>query len=329
MKITQLAIAFLLSVSIISCQNLASVSIETEADSVSYVLGAYQGQNMMQNFERSKIDSLVNMDLYFEAFNAATQEKDLKINPDSTQGVLEQFFQTLQTSQMLAAQDTTGMIPAFSPEQSLVDTISYLLGADFGKGLVENFKKDGLDSILSVPIIIDGYVSALKNDELKIDPKENMQMLDIFFKKFQEDQMKAKEMEMESKYESNKKSGDEYLALNKGLETVTVTASGLQYEIITEGNGPKPLTSDKVSVHYHGTFVDGSVFDSSIERKKPEKFGVTQVISGWTEALLLMPVGSKWKLSIPYNLAYGTQERGSIPPYSTLIFEVELLEIVK
>ena len=322
MKITQLAIALLLSISIISCQNMTSVSIETEADSVSYVLGAYQGETMIENFERSKIDSLVNMDLYFEAFNAVTNDKDLKINPDSSQGVLQQFFQKWQTSQMLVAQDTTGTVSAFIPEQSIVDSISYLLGADFGKGLVNNFKKDGMDSILSVPLIIEGYVSALKNDELKINPKENMEMVDAFFKNLQEDKM-------ESQFGDNKRAGEEYLAINRGLETVTVTESGLQYEIIVEGNGSIPTAADKVKVHYHGTFISGEVFDSSVDRGEPATFGVTQVISGWTEALQLMPVGSKWKLSIPYDLAYGVQERGSIPPYSMLIFEVEVIEIVK
>ena len=100
-----------------------------------------------------------------------------------------------------------------------------------------------------------------------------------------------------------------------------------EYEIITEGTGEIPTENDRVKVHYTGTFLDGKVFDSSVERGSPAVFGVTQVIKGWTEALQLMPVGSKWKLYIPYDLAYGTQDRGSIPPYSTLVFEVELLGI--
>jgi FKBP-type peptidyl-prolyl cis-trans isomerase FklB len=126
-----------------------------------------------------------------------------------------------------------------------------------------------------------------------------------------------------------KRAGEEFLAKNKGLEEVTTTASGLQYEVITEGKGAIPTFNDKVKVHYHGTFVDGTVFDSSVDRGEPSTFGVGQVIKGWTEALQLMPVGSKWKLYIPYDIAYGAQGRGSIPPFSMLIFEVELLEIVK
>ena len=106
-------------------------------------------------------------------------------------------------------------------------------------------------------------------------------------------------------------------------------ASGLQYEVITEGAGVKPKASDSVKVHYHGSLLDGTVFDSSVSRGEPATFGVTQVISGWVEALQLMPVGSKWRLFIPSELAYGAQGAGqSIVPHSTLIFEVELLEIV-
>ena len=111
-------------------------------------------------------------------------------------------------------------------------------------------------------------------------------------------------------------------------DRVKTTASGLQYEIMKEGTGPKPINSSSVTVHYHGTLIDGTIFDSSVDRGSPATFGVTQVISGWTEALQLMPQGSKWKLFLPHNLAYGERGAGAqIGPFSTLIFEVELLEI--
>lgn len=131
------------------------------------------------------------------------------------------------------------------------------------------------------------------------------------------------------KYGKNLKEGEEFLAQNALRDGVTTTESGLQYEIIKEGKGKVPTTADKVKVHYHGTLIDGTVFDSSVDRGEPIVFGVTQVIKGWTEALQMMPVGSKWKLYIPYDLAYGEREAGQIPPYSTLIFEVELLGIEK
>ena len=131
------------------------------------------------------------------------------------------------------------------------------------------------------------------------------------------------------KYGDTKTKGEQFLVENGLKEGVITTASGLQYEVIKMGKGKKPVATDKVKVHYHGTLIDGTVFDSSVERGEPITFGVTQVIAGWTEALQLMPVGSKFKLYIPQQLGYGGQQAGSIPPYSTLIFEVELLGIEK
>jgi FKBP-type peptidyl-prolyl cis-trans isomerase FklB len=131
------------------------------------------------------------------------------------------------------------------------------------------------------------------------------------------------------KYGNTKEEGEKFLAENALREGVITTASGLQYEVIKMGKGKKPVATDKVKVHYHGTLTNGIVFDSSVDRNEPITFGLTQVIAGWTEALQLMPVGSKFKLYIPHQLGYGSQQAGSIPPYSTLIFEVELLGIEK
>jgi FKBP-type peptidyl-prolyl cis-trans isomerase len=130
--------------------------------------------------------------------------------------------------------------------------------------------------------------------------------------------------------QSNLESGNSFLEENRKRDGVNVTGSGLQYEVLKEGTGEKPAAEDRVRVHYHGTLIDGKVFDSSVDRGEPAVFGVNQVIAGWTEALQLMPVGSKWKIYIPSELGYGERGAGGdIGPNSTLIFEVELLEIVK
>ena len=131
------------------------------------------------------------------------------------------------------------------------------------------------------------------------------------------------------KFEAIKKEGEDFLARNATREGVLTTSSGLQYEILNQGNGPKPGPADSVTVHYHGTLIDGVVFDSSVHRGQPATFGVNQVIAGWTEALQLMPVGSKYRLYIPQELAYGANPHpgGAIKPYSALIFDVELLNI--
>ena len=138
-----------------------------------------------------------------------------------------------------------------------------------------------------------------------------------------------KEKALEAKYADYKKENEEFLANNKGKEGIQVTASGLQYKVITEGKGEVPTKESRVKVHYKGTLIDGTQFDSSYDRKEPTTFRADQVIKGWTEALTMMPVGSKWELYIPQELAYGSREAGKIKPFSTLIFEVELLEIEK
>ena len=148
---------------------------------------------------------------------------------------------------------------------------------------------------------------------------------------YMRDGMEAiKEKALAVKYADNKAAGEKYLAENKGKEGVVTTPSGLQYKIITKGTGAIPADTSKVKVNYKGTLIDGTEFDSSYKRNEPATFRANQVIKGWTEALTMMPVGSKWELYIPYDLAYGSRETGSqIKPFSTLIFEVELLGIEK
>ena len=167
-----------------------------------------------------------------------------------------------------------------------------------------------------------GVEAMCEHKPLEIDIQEAQQLLNTYFTKLQE--------EKEAASADKRKAGEEFLKENAKREGVKTLDSGLQYEIINEGKGAIPTANDKVKVHYHGTLIDGTVFDSSVKRGEPAVFGVTQVIQGWVEALQLMPVGSKWKLFIPYNLAYGERGAGSmIQPYSALIFEVELLDIVK
>lgn len=148
---------------------------------------------------------------------------------------------------------------------------------------------------------------------------------------FMNTQMEAiKEKANAAKYADNKAAGEKFLAENKGKEGVVTTPSGLQYKILTKGTGAIPADTSKVKVNYKGTLIDGTEFDSSYKRNEPATFRANQVIKGWTEALTMMPVGSKWELYIPYDLAYGSKETGGqIKPFSTLVFEVELLDIEK
>lgn len=138
-----------------------------------------------------------------------------------------------------------------------------------------------------------------------------------------------KEKALEAKYADYKKKNEDFLAQNKTKEGVKVTPSGLQYKILKEGKGAVPADTSRVKVHYKGTLIDGTQFDSSYDRKEPTTFRANQVIKGWTEALTMMPVGSKWELYIPQELAYGAREAGKVKPFSTLVFQIELLSIEK
>ncbi len=194
-----------------------------------------------------------------------------------------------------------------------MEKISYALGLSIGNNLSES-KLTSLD----YNKLAQGIKDALEHNRPEISLQEAQAILQKFF---QEQQAKANAQSIEA--------GRKFLAENAQRPEVTTLPSGLQYEIITAGNGPKPTASDTVRVHYEGTLLDGTVFDSSVRRGEPATFGVTQVIAGWVEALQLMGVGAKWKLFIPSELGYGARGAGqSIPPHATLIFEVELLDIV-
>ena len=195
-----------------------------------------------------------------------------------------------------------------------MDKISYALGLSLGNNLLSS----GIKS-LNIEKLARGIQDVLEQEKPEITYQEAQEIIDEYFRKLQEQSSEKTISEGKAFLESN----------GKRPEVITLK-SGLQYEIINKGNGNLPKASDKVRVHYHGTLIDGTVFDSSVRRGEPATFGVTQVISGWVEALQLMPVGSKWKLYIPSNLAYGAQGAGQhIGPHTTLIFEVELLDIVK
>jgi len=190
--------------------------------------------------------------------------------------------------------------------------VSYSLGMN----IVANLKQQGLDS-LDQKAFAEGLRAALAGDSTLISDEESNQLLQAYFTELQ--QKKAK---------MAAKEGEDFLAENAKREGVTVTASGLQYEVITPGEGPKPAATDQVTVHYKGTLIDGKVFDSSYDRGQPATFGLNQVIAGWTEGVQLMSAGAKYKFYIPYNLAYGERGAGGeIPPYAALVFEVELIKI--
>lgn len=201
-----------------------------------------------------------------------------------------------------------------------LNRISYALGLSMGN----NFKSSGIDSI-DVKDFADGVAAVFNGDTPKMSYDEAKAVIREYFTEME----KKQQAEAQRMGEINKKAGENFLAENGKRPEVKTTASGLQYEVIAEGEGPVPTSTDQVEVHYTGRLIDGTVFDSSENRGVPATFGVTQVIPGWVEALQLMKAGSKWRLFIPSQLAYGANGAGNtIGPNATLIFDVELLKVI-
>jgi FKBP-type peptidyl-prolyl cis-trans isomerase len=195
-----------------------------------------------------------------------------------------------------------------------IKAVSYCVGMS----IAESLKQQDLDKI-TPEVLAEAVKDVFAGAEPKYSPNEANSIIQSYINTMNE-----------SKFGAVKEEGEAFLAENATKEGIITTPTGLQYEVVTEGEGKKPAATDNVKVHYHGTLIDGTVFDSSVQRGEPATFGVHQVIPGWTEALQLMPAGSKYRLYIPQNLAYGATPHpgGAIKPYMTLVFDVELLEVL-
>ncbi|WP_085296807.1 FKBP-type peptidyl-prolyl cis-trans isomerase [Cognaticolwellia mytili] len=200
--------------------------------------------------------------------------------------------------------------------ETIEQRVSYGVGRQLGDQLRNNpFKEFDVSAVQA------GLADAIANAASQVSDEDLNEAFGIVSQKMQElEQAEAKEKSAE---------GEAFLVENAKRDEVTTTESGLQYEVLATGEGEKPTAASTVRTHYHGTFINGDIFDSSVDRGQPAEFPVGGVIAGWTEALQLMTEGSKWRLYVPYNLAYGERgSQGAIPPYATLVFEVELLTIV-
>ncbi len=213
--------------------------------------------------------------------------------------------------------------------KSEVDTVSYALGLNMSTQLKLNFDD------INKELFIQGFQNGADSTDVLLKDVDLNTMLSAFFQKRQVAQQQQAQEEASKKAEIEfaevKKAGEDFLAENKSKDGVKTTASGLQYVIMKEGNGEKPAATSQVKIHYHGTSLDGKVFDSSVDKGEPIVMGANQFVKGFSEGLYLMNVGSKYKFFIPQDLAYGANSRpgGPIKPFESLIFEVELLEITK
>lgn len=274
----------------------------------------------------------------FASCTAQAPKADLKNDVDSlsyafgvaqSQGFGNYLTQQLRIDSAQIGDVVKGLIDGAAGKDAK-SQMAYIEGLKVGKMIAENWVSvitsdvyaDDSTKSIDKDNLVAGFIAGVLNKDQKMTMEEAQEYVQAVMEA-------ANEKKMEAQFGSNREAGEKFLAENKTKEGVQVTPSGLQYKVIKQGKGAVPTTTDKVSVHYRGTLIDGTEFDSSYKRNKPTEFGVTQVIKGWTEALTMMPVGSKWELYIPQELAYGSRNQGQIKPFSTLIFEVELLDIVK
>ena len=274
----------------------------------------------------------------FASCTAQAPKADLKSDVDSlsyafgltqTQGFKDYMVHQLRVDSANIGDLVKGLVDGAAGKDAQ-SQIAYVEGLKIGKmmaeswvsGLTSDVYADDSTKSIDKDNLVAGFIAGVLGKDMKMNMEEAQTYV-------QEVMTAANDKKMEAQFGENREAGEKFLAENKTKEGVQVTPSGLQYKVIKQGKGAVPTATDKVSVHYRGTLIDGTEFDSSYKRNKPTEFAANQVIKGWTEALTMMPVGSKWELYIPQELAYGSRNQGQIKPFSTLIFEVELLDIVK
>lgn len=318
---------------LVSCgtNSTPKASLKNEVDSISYAYGVnLADQGLMEYLEQlGVIESASNIEYDYQMKISAADsteiddlQKEMKTKIDSLNKAnapkLNEFLKGVKEA--LSAGDKKS---SYYQGLSIGNQISEQMIPQFNS-LV--FASDTTQKINNDQLIA-GLVGTLKNGNLAMSKMDAGTYVQSKIEQAQQQSQSKNEEELKVQYKDAIEEGEKFLSENAEKEGVIVLPSGLQYEVINKGSGAIPSESDQVKVHYHGTLLDGTVFDSSVERNEPAVFGVTQVIAGWTEALQLMPVGSKWKVYIPYDLAYGAEDRGAIKPFSTLIFDVELLSI--
>lgn len=281
-------------------------SLDTERDKIGYMIGLDVGRSIAP----------VSPDLDWVAFEKAIRNAFVGGKPLLDEAQAKAVGQTLM--QRIAARN--GQAPAGAQPPALAkDKVGYLVGSDVGRSLAP------IKAEFDLPTLLQGARAAIGGGKSLLPEAEATALRDSFSKRLQ-----ARMAEEASKAaEKNRAEGTAFLAKNKQVKGVFVTPSGLQYMILRQGTGPRPKPAERVKVNYHGTLLDGSVFDSSVDRGQPAEFALNQVIPGWTEGVGMMPVGGKYRFWIPSNLAYGEKGPPGIGPNATLVFDVELLQVVQ
>lgn len=298
-----LAIAAMATAATVSAQD--KKTLDSERDKVGYMIGLDVGRSIAP----------VGPDLDWVAFDKAIRNAFDGGKPLLSEAETKSVAQTLM--QRIAARN--GQAPAGAQLPALAkDKVGYLVGSDVGRSLTP------IKAEFDLATLLQGARTALANGKSLLADAEANALREAFSKRL-EAKMAA---EASAAAEKNRAEGAAFLAKNKQVKGVFTTPSGLQYMILRQGTGPRPKPSEKVKVNYHGTLLDGSVFDSSYDRGQPAEFALNQVIPGWTEGVGMMPVGGKYRFWIPGELAYGAKGPPSIGPNATLVFDVELMEVL-
>lgn len=290
---------------------------KTYEEKLSYALGILASSSVIQKLEDNKLTHLIIPEKMAKGINDFVAGKEIEIEPEKAKENLNRFFRSLQE---------TGKIPEMQAKDK--EVLSYSIGVDAIREIYGQITESGIDSIIDVNIVLTAMNDFILNRKVHINANDAQSMIEEFFTKAN----KEKNEKMLVQFEGNKNEGLAYQEENKKKKGVKVTQSGLQLEVIREGKGKQPKLGDTVSVHYTGTFINGEKFDSSYDRKEPFVFVVDYnypVISGWIEGAQLMKEGGKYRVVLPYELGYKDQMRGPIVPFSTLVFEMEIISVNK
>lgn len=307
---------------------LSQTPLTSESDTLSYAFGIYLSDNGLNDY-LTQMGVLTDTTDISQKYQQRIEEATDKKQKEALTAELKAELNSINAENQDNLQQLLKGIREKLEKQESNDNKAYTKGLEIGDQLLnmsKRFESEALnetEETINNSALYEGIKNNLSKEPLRINNSK-----DIIENKMASIAEKA-EQEQKRKSAETIAQGEKFMAENAKKEGVVTLPDGLQYKIIKEGNGSIPTASDKVEVHYKGTLIDGTVFDSSIDRGQPITFAVTQVIPGWTEVLQLMPVGSKWEVYIPYDLAYGSRDAGKIPPYSDLIFEIELLDIVK
>lgn len=305
------AVALCLAVASLFVLPAVAQTLEDERERISYMVGMDVGQSL------APIGPDLDYDAFERALANAFQGGDPLVDQEDAQAI---GMVLMLRAAHRAGQPMQGLPPGSPPPEVDPEQVGLMVGADVGRSLAP------VSDEIELPVMMRALRTRIEGGELLLGQEETDALRTAFSARMQE-RMQAEAAQLG---ERNRAEGEAFLAENRGQKGVITTPSGLQYMVIRQGSGQRPLPSDRVRVHYHGTLLDGTVFDSSYDRGEPAEFGLRQVIPGWTEGVALMPVGAKYRFWIPGQLAYGASGTpgGPIGPNATLVFDVELLDVL-